>query len=428
MAVRKSKAYLFIDSLMVLLNASNSYSILPFLLFFTTKHGMNTGLILILNVIYLCVRFKGKITIRLRGLFLIYFLLNFYNIFASYFSGTGSYHVWLGLLANCSFYILLSTIYCDYSKKLKSTQALWLTLRGYVWLAVYSVIVSILLFVLIKLGLNPYVNNISARMDIFADNVEKFFSTYYFPYGISVILADDQEILKLPFFFEKGIICGLYYEPHIITFMVFPVLFLLCARYNSFKMRLGLYTSWCLIMLMTASTTNILAFVVCVMVLLLTEKRLRVFLIPIIYGILVLVLTIGIENTELFFIQEKIESGSMGYSQRTIEFAFTPKTLIGSNFLSNSYLYSLSESNMRDVGYISFFLNIVFLILFIIKIGKFIISSKYSKYVGLAILYFFLHSMKVAMVTYSLSVLMIMIFVLSINPKLLNGDNETVTT
>lgn len=68
---------------------------------------------------------------------------------------------------------------------------------------------------------------------------------------------------------------------------------------------------------------------------------------------------------DLFFIFAKLGSGSMDYTQATLEFAVTPKTLIGSSFFNLSYLdrSSFTVTGNRDIGYINFVVNIVFLLI-----------------------------------------------------------------
>jgi hypothetical protein len=262
------------------------------------------------------------------------------------------------------------------------------------------------------------VNDVAGRMDLFASNADKFGHNYYFPYNISILLHSISG-MRIPFFSESGAICGLYHEPHIITFMTFPALFILLSKLTSHWQKgviIGLYV---LIMLLATSTTNIVTFFVCVLVLLFRRRSMNLIfsLLIIIITIWIILYSINIDLSDFMFISEKMESGSKDYSQKTILFAFTPKTLLGSNFMQNDYLDAIS-SNSRDVGYISFILNIIFLLIFSYKIIRLIFTkNNMSSMVGIAILYFFLHSMKVAMVAYSLSFLMFAMFLLTIYDK-----------
>jgi len=86
---QKRVTFLF-DSLIVLLNLSNSYSIIPYLLFFQYSREANTAIIFILNLIFLWVRFNVKVLFPTKSiLFFIYLLINITNILASILSNTG---------------------------------------------------------------------------------------------------------------------------------------------------------------------------------------------------------------------------------------------------------------------------------------------------------------------------------------------------
>lgn len=418
-----NKRYL-VDSLMILLNLSNSYSIVPYLIFFQYSRSVNTAIIIIINTFFIFFRFRKRVYIKYPLLIYLYILICSVNVLSSFMSNTGIALPWLYLLSNLSFYVILLNCYTEYRDLYSPSRSLWMIVRGYIWISAFCISMSLLLLVLMKIGLNPYQNEITSRMDLFLANSEQFDTRHYYPCNIAILIKSDLDIVKFPFFNEKGIVCGIYHEPHIITFMVFPALFVLFAYIKKISIKLFLFLIWALIMLMTTSTTNILSFLVCLFVFLAFNKVGRVALIPISAFLIFLILYIGIENTELFFIAEKMEGGSMDYSMETIDFAFSPKTLFGSNFMNNSYLQE-SLSNRRDVGYISFILNLIFLFFFIFNIFKALKSRTNEKrLIGIAALYFFLHSMKVAMVTYTLSMLIFIVFLLLVvnSIKYTNSD------
>lgn len=412
------KTVFFCDSLLVLLNISSSYSIIPYLIFFQYHRGINTGIIIIIDVIYLLWRFGKHIKMPKDSLFTLYFILNLFNVFSSIITSTGSFMPWLYLGLNTLFYFLLYNLYYEYRNIESQYRALWLVLRGYMWLCAICLVSAFLLFLFIKLGVNVHINDVGSRMDLFEDNVNTLGHSYYFPYYLSILLVSANPSLKLPFFTEHGVVCGIYFEPHIITFMLFPALFILYAYANSKIKKFFLISAWLLLMLMACSTTNIVASLFCLFVSLFFDKTGRYYLIPILAIFLILIFYVGLSNTEFFFVAEKLEDsgGSKGYSMNTISFAFTPQTLLGTNFLNNRYLNEIKTVN-NDVGYISFILNIIFLLLFVYRICKLIFSNKYYRLLGISVLYFFLHSMKIAMVTYSLSFLMLMIFIVSVAGK-----------
>lgn len=420
MKARKKNRYLF-DSLIVFLNISNSYSIIPYILFFQYKRGVNTLIIILINIVYLLVRYNNKIRIPFKHpLFVIYFILNAINVYSAYTTHIAHIMPPLYLLCNTLFYIILYNCYLYYKKEgVGEKERIWLLCRGYIWICVICIISISTLFLLIKAGLSPYSNLINERMDLFDSNVNVLEHTYYYPFYTSILLVQKDFSLTLPFFTDSGIICGIYFEPHIVAFMLFPALFLLWAYCEKTLYRVALFFIWIFIMLICCSTTNILCFTSCLLFLFLYTKKGIITLIPIIYILLIVVFIIGLENTSFLFVADKLDnSGSMQYSQNTILYAFEPRTLLGSNFLDNGYLKDIS-THPRDVGYISCFLNVLFLLVSYMKLFRnFFCKNIYCLLFSFAILYFFLHSMKIAMVSYSLSFLMFIIFLLQIvTPK-----------
>lgn len=417
MKVEKKNYRYLIDSLIIFLNISNSYSIIPYILFFQYSRAVNTLIIILINIVYLMMKYNKNIQIPFRHpLFVAYFVLNAINVCSAYTTHTAFVMPPLYLLCNTLFYIVLYNCYLRYKKEgIEEKKTIWLLCRGYVWICVICIISISVLFLLIKAGISPYSNFCNNRMDLFEDNVNTLGHTYYYPFFTSILLVPKSFSLKLPFFTEYGTICGIYFEPHIVTFMLCPALFLLWAYFKRMTYRVGLFFIWLFIILISCSTTNILCFTCCLLLLFLYTKKGRIALIPIMYVLLFTVFIVGLENTDLLFIADKLDgSSSMQYSENTLFYAFEPRTLFGFNFLNNGYLAEFS-THPKDVGYIPCFLNILFLVVAYMKLFKnFLCKDIYCVLLSCMILYFFLHSMKVAMVSYSLSFLMLIIFLLQI--------------
>ena len=122
-------------------------------------------------------------------------------------------------------------------------------------------------------------------------------------------------------------------------------------------------------------------------------------------------LLFSLESPIIELIKYKIDSGSAEYSTNTLMFAFTPRTIIGTNFFDLSYL---NINDGYDVGFIIFILNIVFLIIFIYRIVYLNFSKNNSmKMISLFALYFLLHSTKLALRNYSLSFLPFVMFIVT---------------
>lgn len=405
-----------IDTLIIFLNISNSYSIIPYLLFFQYKRGINTVIIILINLLYLLVRYN-KIQIPFRHpLFVIYFILNLINVYSSVVTNTAPVMPIVYLVCNTLFYIILYNCYLSYKRVYEIKKNIWLISRGYALICIICSFSIIALFSLIQLGVSPYLNLVNNSMDLFDTNVNTLGHTYYYPYHISVILVSSRISLKIPFFHEYGTICGIFHEPHIVTFMLSPMFFFAWTYLKNYLQRTIVALLYVFIVLISCSTTNVLSILFCVIIYMLYTKTGRLTVIPVVWLIFSVVFVIGLENTDFAFVANKLEGndGSMEYSQTAIEYAFKPSTLFGYNFLSTAYITEIT-TQPKDVGYIPCFLNILFLTIAYYKLGKcFFTRNIYQVSLSCGILYFFLHSMKIAMVSYSLSFFIYIIFLLEL--------------
>lgn len=413
-----SKTILLVDTFMIFLNLSASYSIVPYLIFQSANRYVNILCITLLNVIYIVARFRNGLRIKKRswhgGIFIWYVLLQISGMIAAVLTDTGWRSICSHFLLNTTFYIILYALYQQYILRYSYIRTFWLLSRGYVFLIILSLVGAILLFLLVKMGLNPDRNDITIRYDLFYDNYERFGVSYYYPWGLSIISSISD--IRIPFFQEDGLITGLYHEPHCMTFMAFPVMFLLfyyCRRHRLLIMSLYLF-----LLLLEASTTNILAVAGCIMVYWLYVVKKNIGKAIVLGGLVALgcvCLFMKMDMSNFDFILNKIHSGSATYSLSTLEFAISPKTLWGTSFLNLDYL----KTGSVDVGYLPCLFNALFLLGCLYRTVKLFKSeSEFKLYLLLFVVYFLLHSTKVAMVTYSLTLLMFVVFVLEVVPGL----------
>ncbi len=405
---------LIADSLLIFLNISNTYSIIPYLVFFQYYRAINTGLIAIINVVYLFVRFGGrKIFIDINNpLFILYLIINILNIYFGFLTNTFGWGMFPYIFSNTIFYILLLNLFKRYIQTYSFDRSFWLIVRGYIWLCLLSMAGVLTLFFLIKVfKINPLFNNIDSLADLFRSDVAtKVNRHYFFPFNIAIIQTTTS--IKIPFFQDYGIITGLFHEGHTSTFLVIPSIFLIFNRIKYGINKIVICTAYLLVILIASSTTNILSLLACLAVFAMIEFRRTIILPILLIGIFYITYLI-IDPSHYGFIIDKIFSRSADYSLSTIIFAFKPKTIIGTSFFNLAY-WDHPNSPM-NVGYIIFFLNLIFLIIFIFRITMINFSKNIqSRFIGLFLLYFFLHSMKVAMVTYSLSQLMLVLFIIKI--------------
>ena len=410
----RKKPIVFIDLLLILLNLANSYSIIPYLLFFQHSRTVNTFIIFFINVVYILIRFSRNFSLpKGNSLFIIYIIITLFNVLISVYTNMGYFSAGMYFLSNTTFFFILYNCYQYYCSFFDKSKSFFLVIKPYLWLCLLSIVGILILHCLISMGINPYINNVDTRMDLFADNIEVSNASYYFPYFS--ILYESRDI-RIPFFQSKGFLCGIYHEPHILTFMLFPAFFIFWNQTRNLIQKILVFSAYIFIALIAGSTTNIIAFLFCIIVWMGVKMRKNIIIPVIVVGLIVGVFFF-VDVSYYLFILDKFQSGSKDYSLKMISFAFTPKTLFGSNILNTDYVLSITSK--RDIGFIMFFLNITFLIVFAIKTIKLILSKQpFIQLLGMSALYFFLHSMKVTMVAYSLSFLVFFIFILTVCPKI----------
>lgn len=414
-----SKKSLLIDTLFVLVNLSFSYSILPHILFFQYYRAYSTVIIILLNLIYLLLRFKNSVNFKSNNiLFKIFIWINLSNLLIGSLTNTYGFGIAPFIFSNLTFYFILHNLFIQYIKKFDIQKSLWLILRGYTYLCLISVIGILIVFILIKFtAFVPTVNDVGSKMNLFESNLNDPNFSYYYPLNLSILMKYNQ--IRIPFFQEYGILTGLYHEPHILTFFITPSYFILLSRIKRRINILFLSFGYILTLLISTSATNLISIIfVIILYLFFTGRKKSSYILSIL--IILIVFIVGyysINDSALFmFIQQKVGSSSSDYSQNTILFAFTPTNLIGTSFYNLGYLetyWHLADKSM-NVGFINFSLNLIFLIIFVKQIILINLKLNYktSFYIGLVAIYFFLHSMKITMYSFSLSYTIMIIFLI----------------
>jgi len=406
---------LFIDSFIIFLNISNSYSLIPYLFFFQYYRAVNSGLIAIINLIYIIIRLRKNVTIsRKDDLFFLFILINVVNVFFGLATDTFGIGMFPFIFSNATFYIILYGLFNMYLKVYPFEKSIWLLLRGYIWLVAISIAGTLTLFLLIKVfNVNPMINDIGSNMDLFQYNIRDKNNSYFFPYGLSVFFKTLS--IRIPFFQKDGIIVGFFHEPHTFAFLVIPSIFLLLHKFKHFFSKIFLIFIYILVMLIVASAVNFMAMLLCIIAYVVFKYRKKPIYALLSLGVIFIVFLV-VDPHLYQFIIDKILSRSTDYILSMLKFAFTPNTLIGTNFYDLSYIdtYWNDPNPLLNIGFITFLLNIMFLIIFIYKI--YIVNINYYKefpLIGLFFLYFLFHSIKVSMYAYSLSYLIFIIFLVN---------------
>lgn len=270
--------------------------------------------------------------------------------------------------------------------------------KPYVILSNVIVILSVLVFFLALVNIiNVESHPIFAGLNQWTDNNnETLGSKYYFPFNMAVII----DSVRVPFLNQFGIFCGLSHEPHIATLLITPSFFLLKYFYRSYKYYLlaGIYVFF---MLIATSTTNILIFLPLFFLYKILEtlyseqiiKKSKKNIIYLTFFILLLIVSVPVLNDLLNLFESKIygqAGGSLGYSINMLTYIIEPKTILGYGVWRIPY----PNKGFDDIG----FLGMVgmFAILFVfLKLVKDNLFSKKNYAIGIAGLYFVLHSLKI---------------------------------
>ena len=415
-----------LDAILILFNISNTYTIIPFY-FLSYKLSYNAIIIFIINIIYLIVRFRGKIRFpKLNDyLFYLFVLINIINFTFSALTNSLILGYVTLFSVNTSFYLIMFNLIINYRSKYSFNDSIYLLERGYIWLCMYAIVLVLFFLILIELfNFDPRFNPISyENFDFLKDNITRLKAQYFSPFNLTFFYSSPYE--RLPFFHKYGIITGIFHEPHTMTFVVYPSLFLILYFIRKFWIKILLIISFIFYSLVAASAMNILALLACIAVLLGIKYR-KALLIVMIVLVLGGIYLYTSNNPISELIRTRFSSGSLKYSLYTLEYSFTPITLIGSNFLDGSHVknYVPIDSN-NNIGIIIFALNVLFLIILIYKIFKLLTyKSQRTKLIGLFGLYFLVHSSKLTMSNYSLSLLIFVIFIINVfYNEIINSSN-----
>lgn len=296
------------------------------------------------------------------------------------------------------FSIILGSVCKSLSKNpLPLKSKIYILSKGYIWVSLLSITGAFLSFFLLVLGFKSYE---AIEADFLSSNIEN--GAWYYRSFLSVNSAES--ILRVPFFQDFGILCGLFHEPHVFAYNAFPCIFLLYGftNRNHHLMKGLLITTGVLVILFSGSTTNILALAGTLLILFLIKVRSNFFevIISVVLVLLLVIYYIGRDGTLYEFVLGRLaaDNYSQQFSVSLLEFAFTPKTVFGSDFMATDFV---SGSTSQDVGFIPFFLNISFLVFYlkntILLLKK---GDQLSLFVSLASIYFILHSLKVGMTMY----------------------------
>lgn len=416
-----------IDGFVLLLNITYGMSFLKVWLLDIFRFPRYIDITIITFICYI-IRFGTKIYLLpsnraiLPKLFLFICLLDvLQNLF--YNDGLVRAFARFVFLINCFFF--MEYFYSIYLERKQTKQSLLKATAVFEYYGLYNIIVVCLSVFLISIGLLSATDNILATNSLTYDNVQNG-GTYTFPGYLSIAqLSDEIRVLGA---FGIPLMCGLSHEPHVLALFVGPAFFLLLYRFKESTIRLTVIYSLLFLMLLAATTvTSVLVFS-------------TLFLIEVIYNVIIkgrkfyLLWTLFV-FVALFFIcslywdtlfeplvtlverksQMDNDEGSKGYSLAMINYFFNAKSLFGmGNLPLSGFGYELQNDN---IGYVTSFLDLIFIVLFFIHSVKNVLSKDYYKHcIGMSCMYFFFHTSKLGVQTFSffyVSFFVVILFIVS---------------
>ena len=323
--------------------------------------------------------------------------------------------------------LLMEYLYemCKENNNLTSFNRICVPLECY---TIYNCIVVLIAALLIFTGvLSAFDNPVSDAFSIFKENHENNNTDYYFPGYLSVSASH----LSLLGYLGIPLLEGLSYEPHVLSYSIIPAWFLLQSSIKD-KASIFKFISYFLLFSTICISTSATA-VLCLSTTVFIETLWLGFkkgnirpLIIIVIIIILLSLFLAQFYEELnVYMANKIgkEDGSRDYSENNLKYILFASGLFGKGIVNNHAGYELIHDN---IGYISSAFIIFLYISSIFKSIKLMLSADYNKhYIGLACLYFWLHSLKLGIQTFSYPYFIFFIFIISISDSLKCAQLQT---
>lgn len=320
-----------------------------------------------------------------------------------------------GILNLLSFYLYLLNTYI-YNSKLNNfnEDKIWCIINPYIYFCLYNVFVVLLSVILLSLEiLNPNMNELSnsSLINLGNNNIVDNGAIYYFPGFLSINL----NITRLSFIPNIGLPTGLSHEPHILCFLILPSLFFIIAKPNYSKItKISLLICYILVCVFSTSATVFLVLLIILFleflyVIYVKHNYLNVFFFLIALFVVLYFAKDQISSiyNDFVFIKVKTETDSMDYSKDMINYILKPTSILG-----RGNIIAPSELKNNSIGlFSSIFDSLIFLLILYQTIKLFLSKNHFEHYVGLGILYFLIHSLKVSYLLFSYPFL---IFILTI--------------
>ena len=286
--------------------------------------------------------------------------------------------------------------------------------------AFYNIAAIMLSGILMITGVLSPTSNPMEINAMIKDNVLNNGVSYYFPGYLSVVSTTTnlESNIRLTSFIGLPIFNGLSHEPHVLAYAIVPGLLLSLYAYRTKKSITYLVFASLLALIffstsMTAIASITTVFIMHILWMIVIGRNKRSGILFILFIILFFVVISGTEFFSNFMdfvtLRTDVDDGSSKASQNALSYIYQPKQLLGSGIFAGFF----AASN-QQVGYISSFLIILFYLFFVVMAIKNIMSKDgLCHTVGLAVLYYALHSLKMGVSMFVYPMLIFFVFLLA---------------
>ena len=413
MKLNKKNSLIFLfDAFIILFMLTINMSIIQDIVYGSISFAYRMPINIFIIVLSILLRFKLKVYNFKKLLFLpiIIFLIWFMDILQLILlRGSGIYMLTTYTLLSLYAYYIYNCLkyYTAFFSSYKKSYEL--ILKPYIYFSIFNVTIVLLAFVLISSGLMEFETN-PVEYSLLKDNIERG-TDHFYPSFISIIRETQY---RLPILNEIPMITGLTHEPHVLCFLIFPSLFFLLANQKIKQSnKLLILSVYLFIAVISMSTTTFLCLILIYSIHLIYKSIYEnLGLIKLIIPLtLITIVLIYFGNTfkEILLLKTVVETGSRDYSSDLLFYMFNPESILGAGTI---VIPNEIFTNKYQVGLLSSFLLIIFYIYFNVKIVYFIFSkNKKIHFIGLGLMYFSFHMLKLGNLIFHYPFLIYMIIV-----------------
>ena len=426
--VKKAGITYLIDAFILLFQICLGFSILPYIFGNDSKVLQLICFSLILFFHFLRFGVPAISYIKFSPLYTILFFVLFFDFFQDSLR-LGDISL-IRFLQLCNFVVLLSYLYKAYKfYKIKNLvngfYAKYIVFFPYIYYCLYVVLTIFLSFSLIMTGVLSINDNPLTESNFALGKGDLDHGMLYsFPGYLSVINLGSR-LFNLPVF------CGLCHEPHVSCYFIMPSLFMLLSlnlKKTEKAIIIFLYLS---ALVLGFSATAFAVVGVCafihILYLAVIKGKIRAFALFLLSAVIIaFVLTPIVEEVWNNIFVSRVMSdddSSKNISQDFINYIITPSDILGTGNIDEGRMLSYFARN--QIGLVTSVLDVSFFFVFLYRCLWLVFRGNDKlHFIGLACIYFALHSLKIPMLAFHSNYIIFMCFLLTICYNTKRSENS----